>query len=63
MALDMEALSQLKLPVIIYLVSHDLGHFSVYKGMDKQYAQAQARGVRYDPVAFGTVIMGLKPQY
>ena len=37
MALDMEALSQLKLPVIIYLVSHDLGHFSVYKGMDAQY--------------------------
>ena len=37
MALDMEALSQLKLPVIIYIASHDLGHFSVYKGMDDRY--------------------------
>jgi len=36
LALDMEALGQLKLPVIIYIEPHGLGHFSVYKGMDKR---------------------------
>ena len=37
LALDLPSLSQLKIPVIIYVNVRDMEHFSVYKGMDSQF--------------------------
>ncbi|PAF42014.1 C39 family peptidase [Helicobacter sp. 11S03491-1] len=35
---DFESLSKLKIPVIIFVSVRDIDHFSVYKGMDEEYA-------------------------
>lgn len=37
LALDLDALSTLKAPVIIYVNVRDMEHFSVYKGKDEQF--------------------------
>lgn len=37
LALDLDALSTLKAPVIIYVNVRDMEHFSVYKGKDSQF--------------------------
>lgn len=37
LALDLPSLSQLKIPVIIYVNVRDMEHFTVYKGIDSQF--------------------------
>lgn len=37
LALDLESLSKLQVPVIIYVNVRDMEHFSVYKGMDSHF--------------------------
>ena len=37
LALDLETLSKLKIPVIVYVKVRDNEHFTVYKGMDSHY--------------------------
>ena len=37
LALDMESLKKLKIPVILYVKIRNSEHFTVYKGMDKKY--------------------------
>lgn len=37
LAIDFETLSKLQLPAIIYVNIRDIGHFSVYKGVDNTY--------------------------
>lgn len=35
LALDFDSLAKLKIPVIVFISIRNIGHFSVYKGMDK----------------------------
>lgn len=52
LALDLDSLSKLQTPVIVYIVVRDIEHFSVLKGMDSQFVYLA------DP-SFGNIKMRL----